>query len=384
MYNKLIRITTVPLSLEKLLENQLQFMKDHYHITAVSSDKLRLEKFGQSQGVDVFHVELTRKITPLKDIKAVIKLYKFFKKEQPFIVHTHTPKAGVVGMLASYLARVPNRLHTVAGLPLIEATGFKRSVLNLVEKLTYFCATRVYPNSFALKNIILKYKFTNEKKLNVIGTGSSNGIDTSYFNPELYSSEERSKLKRELKIKEQDIVFVFVGRVTGDKGVNELVQAFDRLCQSHKEVKLLIVGPYEDHLDPIKDSSKKIILNNRNIITTGYQQDVRPYFSISNVLTFPSYREGFPNVVLQAGAMGLPSIVTDINGCNEIIQDSLNGKIIPVKDSDSLYKEMVLFLEKKSLLDNLSLGTRKIIKENYEREIFWKELLKEYKTLNNV
>ena len=382
--SKLIRITTVPLSLEKLLENQLKFMKSFYEIIAVSSDKQRLKDFGVDQGIDVFHVELTRKITPIKDLKAVYKLYKFLKKEKPYIVHTHTPKAGVVGMLASYLARVPNRIHTVAGLPLLEAEGIKRIVLNFVEKLTYACATKVYPNSFALKKIIIEYNFTSEKKISVIGKGSSNGIDTSYFNPKLYSTETKIKLRKELKISEKDFVFIFVGRVTGDKGINELVEAFDRLCESYSEVKLLIVGPYEDDLDPINDLSKKSIKNNGNIITTGYKKDVRGYFSISNVLTFPSYREGFPNVVLQAGAMGLPSIVTDINGCNEIIRESVNGKIIPVKDTKSLYKAMVSFLENYQLRDSLGNESRKIIKENYEREVFWKELLEEYKKLDNV
>ena len=133
---KLIRITTVPLSLEKLLEGQLEFMQNYFEVTAISSEKERLDAEGKKQGVATFYLEMTRQITPLKDIAAVFKLYHFLKKEKPSIVHSHTPKAGVVGMMAAWLARVPNRLHTVAGLPLMETTGLKRKVLNVVEKLT--------------------------------------------------------------------------------------------------------------------------------------------------------------------------------------------------------------------------------------------------------
>jgi UDP-N-acetylglucosamine:LPS N-acetylglucosamine transferase len=175
---KLIRITTIPLSLEKLLEGQLSFMNNHYEVTAVSSECERLKKYGLANGVDTYCLSMTRKITPLKDLIAVFKLFFYLKKERPLIVHTHTPKAGVVGMLAAKLAGVPLRLHTVAGLPLIEATGFKRMLLNSVEKLTYLMATNIYPNSHGLNEIIIKEKFTSPTKMKVLGGGSSNGIDT--------------------------------------------------------------------------------------------------------------------------------------------------------------------------------------------------------------
>ena len=159
MKKKIIRVTTIPLSLEKLLGGQMAFMKAFYEVKAVSSDKEKLKEVGINEGVDTYYIELTRKITPLKDLLAVWKMYVFLKKEKPFIVHSHTPKAGLVSMLAAKLAGVPNRLHTVAGLPLLESTGLKRVVLDFVEKLTYMCATKVYPNSNALKNIIIDVKY---------------------------------------------------------------------------------------------------------------------------------------------------------------------------------------------------------------------------------
>jgi glycosyltransferase involved in cell wall biosynthesis len=381
MNNKLIRITTIPLSLEKLLENQLHFMKQHYAVTAISSDKTDLERVGQLQEVPVFHVEMTRKITPWQDLKAVWELYKYFKREQPFIVHTHTPKAGTVGMIAAKLAGVPHRLHTVAGLPLMEATGNRRALLNLVEKITYACANKVYPNSNGLKNIIIEQHFCSPVKLNVIGNGSSNGINTSYFSPEQFSVAEKQILKASLGITPEDFVFIFVGRLVGDKGINELIQAFRKLSAETNRVKLLLVGPLESDLDPLFPETLYEIASNEHIRSLGFQKDVRPSLSISNVLVFPSYREGFPNVVMQAGAMGLPSIVTNINGCNEIIIEGQNGTIIPVKDSNAIYEAM-----NKMVLDNyyrekLQQNARPMIISRYEQQVVWQAILTEYKSL---
>ena len=193
---KLIRITTVPISLEKLLDGQLSFMRNFFDITAISSDRSALEKIGEKNSVNVYEIEFTRKITPIKDLIAVFKLYLFLINTKPFIVHTHTPKAGTVGMIASRMAGVPHRLHTIAGLPLLEATGNKRKLLNLVEKVTYACATKIYPNSNGLKNIIIQEKFCLPDKLKVIANGSSNGINTEYFNPGLYSDTEILNFKQ--------------------------------------------------------------------------------------------------------------------------------------------------------------------------------------------
>ena len=381
MKNKLFRITTVPLSLEKLLENQLRFMKSHYEITAISSDKSNLDRVGQLQEVAVYHVEMTRKITPWQDLKAVWQLYSYFKKEKPFIVHTHTPKAGTVGMIAAKLAGVPHRLHTIAGLPLLEARGLKRKLLNVVEKITYTCATRIYPNSYGLNEIIIQEKFCKANKLKVLGNGSSNGINTAYFNPENFSYQQNQNLKNSLEIQADDAVFIFVGRLVGDKGINEMIQAFKKISSETERIKLILVGPFESDLDPLgKDTLQEITTNNK-IISVGFQKDVRPYLAISQCLTFPSYREGFPNVVMQAGAMGLPSIVTNINGCNEIIIEGENGTIIPVKDPDSLYQAMRKMADDISFRTQLQQNARPMIVSRYEQKIVWEAILAEYKRL---
>ena len=382
MNKKLIRITTVPMSFKYLLKGQMSFMsKNSFDVIMISADGQELNDVIENEKCGHIIIPLTRKITILKDLKATYKLYKLIRKEKPDIVHTHTPKAGIIGMLSSYFARVPIRLHTVAGLPLMEATGFKRIVLNFVEKLTYKCSTRVYPNSYGLKKFILKHRFTSENKLKVIGNGSSNGIDTSYFDPELFSIEENAVLKTNLGIKKTDFVFIFVGRIVSDKGINELVEAFDKISLVEENIKLLLVGPFEDELDPLQKKTKLLIDNNDKIILVGYQNDVRPYFSISNCLVFPSYREGFPNVVMQAGAMKLPSIVSDINGCNEIIENNLNGIIIPVKKVKELFNAMIKIKRNEEHYNQFKRNCRSTIINRYDCKIIWNELFNEYEKL---
>ncbi|MEZ4854423.1 glycosyltransferase family 4 protein [Flavobacterium sp.] len=376
---KLIRITTVPLSLDKLLGEQLRFMNQHFEVTAISADKIELERVAKKYGVKNYHVEMTRAITPFSDLRAIIKLYHFLSKEKPEMVHTHTPKAGLVGMIASKLAGVPIRLHTVAGLPLMETTGAKRKVLNFVEKLTYYFATKIYPNSKGLEDFIIKEKFCKPSKLKIIGNGSSNGINTNHFNPTILSESEKNNLKFQLGINQNDFVFIFVGRLVKDKGINELVTAFSNIQTSNS--KLLLIGPFEPELDPLMSETVQQIKENPNIINVGYQNDVRPYFAISNCLVFPSYREGFPNVVMQAGAMGLPCIVSNINGCNEIVVEGENGTIIPVKNDKAIQEAMIRMIYNAEFYNQLKDKARPMILKSYEQNIVWQALLKEYQLL---
>lgn len=380
--HKLIRITTVPTSLLKLLEDQLSFMNVYYEVIAISSNKETLAKVKESEGVDVFNVEMTRKITPFRDLLAVWNLYKYFKVQKPFIVHTHTPKAGTVGMIAAKLAGVPNRLHTVAGLPLMEAKGFKRVLLNVIEKLTYAAATKVYPNSKGLYKFILKNKFTSQSKLKVIANGSTNGINMNHFDRENIQEDHLKNLRAELNISANDFVFIFVGRLVSDKGVNELIDAFIRL--SNTTAKLLLVGPFEEDLDPLSLGSMEEIETNERIKYVGFQQDVRPYLALSDCLVFPSYREGFPNVVMQAGAMGLPSIVSDINGCNEIIVEGNNGTIIPLKNANTLYEAMLKMMKSNEYRELLKNNARKMIQTRYDQKFVWEAILEEYRALDTL
>ena len=378
---KLIRISTIPISIEKLLENQPRFFSKYFNLTLVSSDEKQLAKVASDQGVQYFPLEITRKITPLQDLRCLVRLVRFLRQEKPHFVHSHTPKAGIIGMLAAYIAGVPVRMHTVAGLPLMEATGVKRWVLNTVERITYFCSTNVYPNSKGLETFILQNKLCILKKIKVLGSGSSNGIDTSYFDPEMVSQAQQVALKNELSIEPKDFVFCFVGRLVKDKGVNELIDAFIQISKKHLNVKLLTVGHTEADLDPLLPKTLHNIKFNERIIEVGFQKDIRPYLAIADLFTFPSYREGFPNVILQANAMGVPCIVSDINGCNELIKQGENGLIVPAKNSKILKEQMELLLENPNHLKASNSEIRNFIISNFEREVFWELLLKEYKAL---
>lgn len=384
MKTKLIRITTIPLSLKLLLKGQHRFMSEHFEVIGVSSHGKELEEVKNDEEIQVIAIDMSRQITPIKDIKSLWSTYKLLKKEKPEIVHTHTPKAGIVGMLAAKLAGVPHRLHTVAGLPLMEVTGTKRNILDIVEKLTYASATKVYPNSKGLYEYILQNNYTRKSKLKVIGNGSSNGIDILFFSPEQVSESQKDLLKKQLNIEDSDFVFVFVGRLVGDKGINELVKAFslvNKAKDAQQNFKLLLVGPLEQELDPLPADTLNEIESNPDIINVGFQKDVRPYFAVSDVLTFPSYREGFPNVVMQAGAMGLPSIVSDINGCNEIIIDDKNGLIVPVKNTEKLKEAMQRMKSDTAYYQQLKMNARPMIESRYEQSVIWNALLSEYKKL---
>ena len=376
----------MPLSLKVLLKGQLRFMASNgFDVKGVSSEGEELREVHENEGIAVEAITMSRKITPFQDLKSLWEMWNFLRKEKPQIVHTHTPKAGIIGMLAARLAGVPHRLHTVAGLPLMEATGVKRKILNFVEKLTYSSATRVYPNSKGLYDFILQNNFTQSNKLKIIANGSSNGIDTAFFSPDQVTELERVTLREKLNIQPDNFVFVFVGRIVSDKGINELIKAFSELQAAENNepagIKLLLVGGLENDLDPLNPETLAEINQNKDIISVGFQQDVRSFFAIADALVFPSYREGFPNVVMQAGAMGLPSIVSDINGCNEIIIEGENGLIIPSKNVEKLKEKMLTLAKDKNLYTKLKGNSRRMIENRYEQSVVWNALLEEYEGL---
>jgi glycosyltransferase involved in cell wall biosynthesis len=381
---KLVRITTVPLSLDKILDGQLSFMNNHYEVIAVSSEKEYLIRCAKNEGVRFKHIEMTRKITPIKDFISLIKLISFLKKERPLIIHSHTPKAGILAMLASKITNIPIRLHTVAGLPLMEEKGSKKKLLELIEKLTYSFSTFVFTNSNGLYKYIIDNNYVSKSKLKVIGNGSSNGVDVNYFSPTSVSEKEKEKLKLSLGILENDFTFVFVGRIVADKGINELINAFDTISFQNNAIKLLLVGEQESHLDPLNENTLKLISSNKNIIKTGFQKDIRPFLAVSDALVFPSYREGFPNVIMQAGAMELPVIATNINGCNEIIVNEKNGVLIELKNNGAIVKAMVRLIEDEAFYKNLKSNARSMIVSRFERKVICEKILYEYKEMEKV
>lgn len=370
---KVLRVSTIPLSLNLLLKGQLKMLNEEYEVVAVSSPGEDLEAVAEREGVRTVELPMERRISLFKDIRSLWAMIKLIRKEKPWMAYSLTPKAGLVTMIAGKLCGVPVRVHMFTGLVFPTATGLKRQILMFTDRLTCFCATVVNPEGEGVKRDLERYHISS-KPLTIIGNGNINGLDMDFYDrtPEVL---EKAKTYQ----KEGTTTYCFVGRIVGDKGINELVAAFKRLHAEHPATRLLLVGPFEDNLDPVSEETRATIEALSAIEAVGWQSDVRPFLAASDVFVFPSYREGFPNVVMQAGALGLPSIVTDINGSNEIIRNGENGVIIPSKDKEALYQTLKDTLENPDKWKTIAANARESIARRYEQQMLWKEIKKFYK-----
>ncbi|HAS60590.1 MAG TPA: glycosyltransferase family 1 protein, partial [Algoriphagus sp.] len=298
---KLIRITTVPLSLNLLLSGQMKYMKDKgWEVIAVSSDGKEIPQVEKREGVKHITIPFTRKITPFQDLKCVWKLYQLFRTEKPDIVHTHTPKAGLLGMIAANLAGVKIRIHTLAGIPAMAAEGQKKGLLESAEKWTYSNATEVWPNSHGLKNFVIEKELCSERKLKVIGSGSSNGVDLAKYNRSALKENHLVAATMRILPGEDDFLILAVGRLVKDKGIEELVRAFlaSKIVSSSK---LVLLGSFEQDLNPLSPEIIQTIQDHPRIVQIDWSDHVAHYMALADVLVHASHREGFPNVLLEAG-----------------------------------------------------------------------------------
>ena len=360
------------MSLDIFCKGQLKMLNDYYDVVAISSPDEELKWIEEREGVRTIPLKMARNIELWTDIKALWKMIGVMRKEKPYIVHSMTPKAGLISMLAAKICRVPVRMHTYTGLVFPTATGMKQKVLIWMDKLLCACATYINPEGKGVADDLRRFGIT-KKPMHIIGNGNVRGINADYW------SSTNCKLDETKTINNEDglFTFVFVGRMVGDKGINELIVAFKRL----QNARLLLVGPMEENLDPLKEETIHEINNNPNIDWLGLQQDVRPYYLQADAFVFPSYREGFPNTILEAGAMGLPAIVTDINGANEIIVPNENGIIIPPKDAEALYNAMRYMLDYPDDVKHMAANARRMVLDRYEQKYIWSELLKVYQSL---
>lgn len=369
----ILRATTVPQSLGFFDGTMHELIKD-YEVQLLSSAGEKLTEIGKKYGVKTHAVEMYRRLSPLKDIKSLWQVAKIFRKEQPYMVHSMTPKAGLLCMMAAWLTKVPVRVHTFTGLVWPTETGFKRYLLMLTDKITCACATHIIPEGEGVKNDLLNKHITN-KPIRVLGYGNVKGVDMVRF------SRRQVVMDKALVIAEECVFnFVYVGRIVREKGINELCTAFKRLNSQYPNTRLFLVGNFEDDIDPISGESRNIINSTPSIKAVGpqYGDDLLAYYAASDCFVFPSYREGFPNTVLEAGAMGLPCIVTDINGSRDIIMEGKNGTIIPAKDTDALFKVMERILVDENWRKDMSINARQIIMERFEQGFVQKCLLDFY------
>lgn len=362
---KIIRAATVPQSLDVFCKGMLKELSEKYEVVALSSPGEPLDRVREREGVRTIAVPMERHISLMKDLKALLAMIKTLRKERPYMIHSMTPKAGLLCMVAGKLTGVPVRIHTFTGLVWPTSTGLKRKILMLTDKLTCACATNIIPEGQGVKNDLISGKIT-KKPLKVLGYGNVMGVDMEHFSrrPEVLKLAEELKLRDESKF-----TFLFVGRIVRDKGINELVSAFNRLQKENENIRMILVGPYEDDLDPIADSTREIIANNPAIVAVGKKmgEELLAYYTAADCFVMPSYREGFPNTVLEAGAMGLASIVTDINGSREIIVDGENGMIVPPQNDERLYQAMRVMLTSPADREKLAGKARKMIEDRFEQ-----------------
>ncbi len=378
---KLIRITTVPLSLKLLLAGQLKFMSENgFEVIAVSSDGREISQVTKHEGVRHEVIPFTRKITPIQDLKCIYQLVKLFRKEKPDIVHTHTPKAGLLGMIAANLAGVKIRIHTLAGIPAMAAEGSRKGLLEKAEKWTYANATEVWPNSQGLFSYVIRHQLAPETKLRLIGKGSSNGVDLNHYSRESLKENHLVAATMRIMPGEEDFIILAIGRLVKDKGIEELVSAFLNSKIVNRS-KLVLLGAFEQDLNPLSPEIIQTIQDHPRIIQIDWSDHVSHYLALADVLVHASHREGFPNVLLEAGAMQVPIICSDIIGNRDLITQQKTGLIFPVKDAPILKEALEFAYVKREKMAEYAQRLHQEICEKYDRKKVHQQILTHYQRL---
>lgn len=379
---KIIRAATVSLSVDFFKEVMIRMREAGYEMVALTSPGEDLWKLRDENGFDIIEVPMERRMSPFKDLKSLFSLIIAFAKEKPQVVHSMTPKAGLLCMLAAWLTRVPVRIHTFTGLVWPTSTGLSRKILMTTDWITCACATHVVPEGQGVLDDLRSH--ITKKSMKVLGYGNVMGVDMERFDPKRF----------DIKRNDNDpFTFTFVGRVVGDKGINELVEAFCKLNKKYPNTKLKLIGGYERELDPLLPDVDDAIEHNDAIEASGpcYGEDLLVEYLKADCHVMPSYREGFPNSVLEAGAMGRPQIVTDINGSREIITGlektdgnmriCKNGIIVPSKDTDNLYRAMELMLTDSKMRESMKAEARPSIMSRFEKGFVQSCLIAFYKEI---
>lgn len=376
MKKKFFIITTVPDSFI-FFTGQIQVLKQNFDVEMVSSPGKNFKNFCELEGVIGHRLHMQREISLIKDIKSLINMLVLFYKNKPTYIHGNTPKAGLISMIAGWILRVPNRIYYIHGLRYEGESGLKKSILILMERASCYFASDIFVVSFGVKKTIVNDRITN-KKVNIIHYGSINGLDCEYFSPQ---NPNISCIKKNFDFQDNEFVFGYVGRVVSDKGINELVSSFININKTHNHTKLLLVGPYEESLDPLHPDTINEINHHPDIIKVDFQNDVRPFYGLFDVFIFPSSREGFGISLIEALAMKLPVIASDISGCNEIISHNVNGILVKKKSIDELTLAMINLITDPIKYEKYANAGRDSVLKKYSQDKVWEKTLKAYKAL---
>ena len=386
---RLAHITTAACSAVSL-KGQLAYMGrrgfDVVVISAPGDSRFPLDEFRllrEREQVTTIGVPMEREISPLKDLVSLVRIYRVLRRLRPAIVNAGTPKAGLLGMIAACAAGVPVRIYSLHGLRWETAHGLKRFVLGVAERCASALAHRVICVSESLRQLYVTLGFTMETKTCVLGEGSANGVDVDEFIP----TSQAHALRARLGIPDGGPVVGFVGRLTRDKGVPELLDAFDQVLASFPDARLLMLGDFENG-DPIPESYAKRLCRHPRVVMTGNVSDPRSYYPIMDVLALPSYREGYPNVLLEAAAAQVPTVAFKATGSVDAICDGLTGTLVPLGDVGSFARALQRYLADNSLRHEHGQAGRERVLCHFRPEMIWESLYAEYsrllKTRNRV
>jgi glycosyltransferase involved in cell wall biosynthesis len=375
---KLLHITTVPETFA-FFRGQIAFMKARgYDIHGLSSPGEWQAKIKQREQIPMYTVAMPRQITPLKDIVAIWEIWQQIRSVNPDIVHSHTPKGGLLGTIAAWLAQTPIRIYHIRGLPMMTAKGYKRVLLSWSEKVSCLLAHKVICVSHSIREVAINEGLCPSEKITVLLGGSSNGVDASgRFNPANLEPDTRQKIRQQYSIPNDAVVVGFVGRMVRDKGLEELAAAWKILSHDFPNLHLLVVGYFEPQ-DPVSITTQEILKNDPRIHMTGKTDNTPPFYAAMDMLTLPTYREGFPNVPLEAAAMGLPVVATQIPGCIDAVEDGVTGKLVPPCDAEALAIAIRNYLENPELRFQHGSAGRDRALRDFAQEAIWNALDAEY------
>jgi glycosyltransferase involved in cell wall biosynthesis len=378
---RLVHVSTAPQTLW-FLEGQVRYLKARgIDVWALSSPGELLDQFAAHLGVPVHDLEMERRITPLRDLITTARLWRWLRQVRPDIVDAHTPKGGLLGMLGAWLARVPVRVYHMHGLPLMTATGLKRRLLRWAEKVSCLLAHRVVCVSASLREAAVAEGLCQRDKITVLHHGSIKGVAAeTQFNPARLGGTVRTAARERLGIPRDAEVIGFAGRVVRDKGLVELVEAWQTLRAERSELRLLVAGAFEPQ-DPLPPEVEKLLRTDPHVHLTGFVWDMPPLYTAMDVVVMPTYREGFGQVAIEAAAMELPMIATEVPGCVDAVQDGVTGTLVPPHDAAALADAIRGYLLDPDLRRRHGLAGRERVLREFRPEDIWEEQYAEYRRL---